>query len=92
MRNPQEQVKKHSAIKNCSDLSLSHLICTFFSENEGLEKLRSASNLRKISVPAHLNFFSVCHLSFFQNLYHRSEKNSGDKLKKNSGVQELKFF
>ena len=69
-----------------------HLICTLISENEGLEKLRSASNLRKISVPADLNFFSVCHLSFFQNLYHRSEKNSGDKLKKNSGVQELKFF
>ena len=72
--------------------SLSHLICALISENEGLEKSRSASNLRKISVPAHLNFFSVCHLSFFQNLYHRSEKNSGDKLKKNSGVQELKFF
>ena len=71
---------------------ISHLICTLISENEGLEKLRSASDLRKISVPAHLNFFSVCHLSFFQNLYHRSEKNSGDKLKKNSGVQELKFF
>ena len=45
--------------------SLSHLICTLISENEGLEKLRSASNLRKISVPAHLNFFSVCHLNFF---------------------------
>ena len=71
-------------------LIMSHLICTLISENEGLEKLRSASNLRKISVPADLNFFSV--LSFFQNLYHRSEKNSGDKLKKNSGVQELKFF
>ena len=45
---------------------LSHLICTLISENEGLEKSRSASNLRKISVPAHLNFFSVCHLNFFQ--------------------------
>ena len=70
----------------------SHLICTLISENEDFEKLRSASNLRKISVPAHLIFFSVCHLSFFSDLYHRSEKNSGDKLKKNSGVQELKFF
>ena len=45
--------------------SFSYLICTLISENEGLEKLRSASNLRKISVPAHLNFFSVCHLNFF---------------------------
>ena len=70
----------------------SHLICTLISENEGLEKLRSGSNLRKISVLADLIFFSVCHLNFFSDLYHRSEKNSGDKLKKNSGVQELKFF
>ena len=47
-------------------LTFSHLICTLISENEGLDNLRSASNLRKNSVPAHLNFFSVCHLSFFQ--------------------------
>jgi hypothetical protein len=46
--------------------TVSHLICTCISENEGLEKLRSASNLRKISVPAHLNFFSVCDLSSVQ--------------------------
>ena len=52
--------------------SLGHLICTLISENQGLEKLRFLWNLRKISVPAHLNFFSVhlsffsvCHLSFF---------------------------
>ena len=50
-----------------------HLICTLISENQGLEKSRSVSNLRKISGPAHLiffsvhlSFFSVCHLSFFQ--------------------------
>ena len=36
------------------------------SENQGLEKTRSASNLRKISGPANLDFFSVCHLDFFQ--------------------------
>ena len=49
------------------------LFCTLISENEGLAKLRSVSNLRKISGPAHLSFFSVdfsffsvCHLSFFQ--------------------------
>ena len=43
----------------------SHLFCTLSSENQGLEKLRSVSNLRKNSGPAHLDFFSV-HLSFFQ--------------------------
>ena len=44
-----------------------------FSENKGLDKSRSVSNLIKISVPVHLNFFSVhliffsvCHLNFFQ--------------------------
>ena len=88
------------------DVSISHLICTFISENQGLVKLRSVSNLRKISGPAHLIFFSV-HLNFFfslspgffSGLWYKSEKNPGDKLKKNSGelkkksgVQELKFF
>ena len=34
------------------------LICTLISENQGLEKSRSASNLRKISGPANLDFFS----------------------------------
>ena len=53
--------------------SFGHLICTLISENQGLEKLRSISNLRKISGPAHMNFFSVdlsyfsvCHLNSFQ--------------------------
>ena len=53
-------------------LTYGHLFCTFISENQGLEKLRSTSNLRKISGPAHLKFFSVdlrffsvCHLNFF---------------------------
>jgi hypothetical protein len=36
------------------------------SENQGLEKSRSDSNLRKNSGPANLDFFSVCHLDFFQ--------------------------
>ena len=34
-----------------------HLICTLISENQGLEKSRSVSNLRKISGPANLHFF-----------------------------------
>ena len=42
------------------------LFCTLISENQGLEKSRSVSDLRKISGPAHLIFFSVCHLIFFQ--------------------------
>jgi hypothetical protein len=42
------------------------LICTMISENQGREKLRSVSNLRKISGNAHMDFFSVCHLDFFQ--------------------------
>ena len=45
------------------------LICTLISENQGLEKLRSVSNLRKISGPAHLDFFSVCHRVDFIQVY-----------------------
>ena len=44
------------------------LIFTLISENQGLEKLRSVSNLRKISSPAYLDFFSVCDLDFFFSL------------------------
>ena len=51
------------------------LIGTLISENQGLENLRSFSNLRKISDPAHLDFFSVCLLDFFQ-VYGFSRKKS----------------
>ena len=68
------------------------LICTLISENQGLEKLRSASHLRKISGPANLDFFQGLHLEKKLDLYHKPEKNPGDKLKKNPGVQDLKFF
>ena len=51
------------------------------SENQGLEKLRSILNLRKISGPAELNFFFSTpefffSLSpeFFSDLYHKPEK------------------
>ena len=78
---------------------LSHFICTLISENQGLEKLRSVSNLGEISGPAHLiffsihlNFFSVCHLDCFQVYGTNLKKNPGDKLKKKSGEQDLKFF
>ena len=56
------------------------LICTLISENQGLEKSRSASNLRKISGPANLDFFLGLHIE--KN--HKPEKNPGDKLKKKS--------
>ena len=88
-----------------SQHSIGHLICTFISENQGLEKSSSVSNLRKISGPAHLHFFFSrlefffsLSTGFFSDLYHKPEKNSGDKLKKksgalkkDSGVQKLKF-
>ena len=38
------------------------LICTLISENQGFEKSRSASNLRKNSGPANLDFFLGLHL------------------------------
>ena len=47
-------------------LTYSHLFCTLISENQGLEKLRSILNLRKISGPAHLNFFQFVTWFFFQ--------------------------
>ena len=42
------------------------LICALISENQGLEKAWSVSNLRKISGPVHLYLFLVYHLDFFQ--------------------------
>ena len=60
------------------------LIFTLISENQGLEKLRSVSNLRKISSPANLDFFQVygINLVFFL----------GGDLENNTGLQDLKFF
>ena len=52
--------------RQLSNLIIGLLICTLISENQGLEKLRSVSNLRKILGPAKKDFFSVCHLDFFQ--------------------------
>ena len=37
-------------------------ICSLISENQGLEKLRSDSNFRKISGPCNPVFLLVCHL------------------------------
>jgi hypothetical protein len=57
-------------MKDAGDLTNIHLICTLISENKGLEKLRSVSNLRKISGPAHL-FFSLSP-GFFSGLWYKS--------------------
>ena len=78
----------HQAVFRLSSCSLlavfwqtsGHLICTLISENQGLDKLRSVS---KISGTAQLNFFSVCHLDFFQ-VY-------GTNLKKNQLTNWKKF-
>ncbi len=79
------------------DLGDGLLICTLISENQGLEKSRSASNLRKISGPAelnsfsvHLNFFSVCHLNFFQ-IYTINLKKSRWQTEKKLRCTEKKF-
>ena len=65
------------------------LICTLISENLGLEKSRSVSNLRKISGPGNLDFFLGLHLEKKLCLYYKSEKNPGDRF---AGLQDLKFF
>ena len=46
--------------------SVGLLICTLISENQGLEKSRSASNLRKISGLANLFFFQFVTWIFFR--------------------------
>ena len=50
---------KLTLISSATQLTIGLLICTLISENQGLEKLRSVSNLRKISGPAHLDFCQV---------------------------------
>ena len=67
------------------------LICTLISENQGLDKSRSASNLRKISDPANLDYFLGLHLEKMRDLYHKPKKNPGDKLKKKLRCTEKKF-
>ena len=59
------RVSSFSMYREASRYTVGHLICALISKNQGLENLRSVSNLRKISGPAHLNFFSV-DLNIFQ--------------------------
>ena len=50
-----------SSMSNSAVTTVSHLFCTLISENQGLDKSRSVSNLIKSSVS-----FSFCHMNFFQ--------------------------
>jgi hypothetical protein len=68
--------------KSSRESTIGLLICTLISENQW-----SASNLRKISGPAHLNFFLVC----LQDGINLNGFLGGD-LEKNPGLQDLKFF
>ena len=65
------------------------LICTLISENQGLAKLKSVSNLRKISGPAHLEFFFSLSTGFFSGLWYKFSFSLGGE---NPGLQDLKFF
>ena len=73
-------------------LIINLLICTLISENQGFEKLRSVSNLRKISGPAHLEFFFSLSPGFFSGLWYKSSFFLGGDLEKNPGLQDLKLF
>ena len=73
----------------CHQFAVGNLICTLISENQGIEKFSSASDLRKNSVPAdqnffsvHLNFFSVCLLDFFRFIVINSSFFQGGDLEK----------
>ena len=56
-----DQRSKLIVHKSCCELSLGPLICTLVSENQGLQKSRSDSNLQ-ISGPINLDFFLALHL------------------------------
>ena len=85
------KIKQISGISS-PKLTFSLFICTLISENQGLEKSRSASNLRKFSGPANLDFFSVCHLDFFLQIYSINLAFFlGGDLEKSPGLQDLNF-
>ena len=70
---------------------MGHLFCTLISENQGLEKLRSASNLRKTR-SCTPGFFFCLSPDFFLCLWYKSEKKSRWQTEKNSGLLKKKFM
>ena len=62
------------------------------SENQGLNKSRSISNLRKFSGPANLDFFSGLHPEKNPGSYYKQEKNPGTKPEKNSRFAGPEIF
>jgi hypothetical protein len=62
------------------------------SENQGLEKLRSVSNPRKISGSANLDFCSGLAPGFFQIYSIKPAFFLGGHLEKKSILQNRKFF
>ena len=69
------------------------LICTLISENQGLKKSRSVSNLRKFLGPANLDiFFLVCHLDFFSDLQYKTSFFSRWRPRKNSRFAGPEIF
>ena len=76
----------------CSFKRIGHLICTLIFENQGLEKSRFASHLRKISGPANLDFFLGLHLEKNLDFYHKPKKIQVTNWKKNPGALDLNFF
>ena len=68
------------------------LICTLISENQGLEKSRSASNLRKFQVLQILDFFFNLSPRFFSDLYYKPSFFSRWRPRKKSRFAGTEFF
>ena len=62
------------------------------SENQGLEKSRSDSNLRKISGPANLDFFFSLSPGFFSGLWYKPSFFLGGDLEKKSRFAGPEIF
>ena len=89
----QEFIQKNSAVNYFffhDNFGL--LTCTLISENQGLEKSRSISDPRKISGSANLDFFPglLPEKSWVYTI--NLKKIQVPNLKKNQGLQNLKFF
>ena len=63
---------KHTCALWYMGLAVGLLICTLISENQGLDKLRSVSNLRNISRSYTPGFFFSLSHGFFSDLWYKS--------------------